>query len=266
MARLITICAAIGLTLASPCVASTTLVTYTGTLVGGLDGTGAYGPINGNLTGAQITILMYFDYSLGSIGPATNISLPNMSVLYGPTGTGILTSPGLGASVTIGGITRELVGNYQPASGYPIPGAHPSGYTQISEIYGVNEFIEHAFVSYACMNVSCTDRQSNTYVQANLQSFTRTDLINSFDPLAQASFDPSQFSYAGGTFRLGSPDGQTNIFDTYGEFRVTGLTISAIADSVPEPSTWLMMLLGFGALGFSLRRRRRIHVVPLQAA
>jgi hypothetical protein len=26
--------------------------------------------------------------------------------------------------------------------------------------------------------------------------------------------------------------------------------------AVPEPGTWAMMLLGFGAIGFSMRRRR----------
>jgi hypothetical protein len=26
---------------------------------------------------------------------------------------------------------------------------------------------------------------------------------------------------------------------------------------VPEPSTWAMMLLGFGAIGFATRRRRQ---------
>ncbi len=29
-----------------------------------------------------------------------------------------------------------------------------------------------------------------------------------------------------------------------------------VAAAVPEPSTWAMMLLGFGAIGFSIRRRR----------
>jgi len=29
------------------------------------------------------------------------------------------------------------------------------------------------------------------------------------------------------------------------------------AGGVPEPSTWAMMLLGFGAMGFALRRRKR---------
>jgi hypothetical protein len=32
------------------------------------------------------------------------------------------------------------------------------------------------------------------------------------------------------------------------------------AAAVPEPSTWAMMLLGFGAIGFSLRRRRSAAV------
>jgi hypothetical protein len=26
---------------------------------------------------------------------------------------------------------------------------------------------------------------------------------------------------------------------------------------VPEPSTWMMMILGFGVIGFALRRRRK---------
>lgn len=30
-----------------------------------------------------------------------------------------------------------------------------------------------------------------------------------------------------------------------------------IGNGVPEPATWAMMLLGFGAVGFSMRRRRR---------
>jgi hypothetical protein len=30
-----------------------------------------------------------------------------------------------------------------------------------------------------------------------------------------------------------------------------------IGNGVPEPATWAMMLLGFGTVGFTLRRRRR---------
>ena len=37
-------------------------------------------------------------------------------------------------------------------------------------------------------------------------------------------------------------------------FRVSGTTAAA---AVPEPATWVMMLTGFGALGFALRRPRK---------
>lgn len=57
---------------------------------------------------------------------------------------------------------------------------------------------------------------------------------------------------------------------------ITGLTLTSSANSlevdnfgvisaVPEPSTWAMMLLGFGAMGVSVRRRRRTNNL-LQAA
>ena len=36
---------------------------------------------------------------------------------------------------------------------------------------------------------------------------------------------------------------------------------SAVVGSVPEPSTWAMMLIGFGAIGFSLRRGRRVKAL-----
>lgn len=46
----------------------------------------------------------------------------------------------------------------------------------------------------------------------------------------------------------------------------TGLSNAALFQTgpgaVPEPGTWAMMLLGFGAMGVSLQRRRRSHNMP----
>jgi hypothetical protein len=40
----------------------------------------------------------------------------------------------------------------------------------------------------------------------------------------------------------------------------------SLTQSVPEPQTWAMMLLGFGAMGVAFRRRRRVTVTLPQIA
>ena len=45
----------------------------------------------------------------------------------------------------------------------------------------------------------------------------------------------------------------------------TAVTQSVTVSGVPEPGTWAMMLLGFGAMGVAMRRRRRTYNL-LQAA
>lgn len=43
------------------------------------------------------------------------------------------------------------------------------------------------------------------------------------------------------------------------------LTISSVS-GVPEPATWAMMLIGFGAVGISMRRRKQTEVTFRRAA
>ncbi len=79
--------------------------------------------------------------------------------------------------------------------------------------------------------------------------------------LTQTGFDPMSEQYAGlfgleaGTYRISltasSPAGFTG--GSYlGDLSFT---------SVPEPATWAMMLAGFGAVGYSLRRRKAYKLV-----
>jgi hypothetical protein len=36
-----------------------------------------------------------------------------------------------------------------------------------------------------------------------------------------------------------------------------GLAVTQLTGAVPEPATWAMMILGFGGIGFAMRRRRK---------
>jgi PEP-CTERM motif len=55
----------------------------------------------------------------------------------------------------------------------------------------------------------------------------------------------------GGSFGYGSLRSGTDGALLFSELSVTGLS-----SAVPEPSTWAMLLLGFGGIGFVLRRRQ----------
>lgn len=63
------------------------------------------------------------------------------------------------------------------------------------------------------------------------------------------------------TFYLGYDDQVTNQDDNHDDFIVR----ATVRPAVPEPATWAMMLVGFGAMGVSLRRRRKTNNL-LQAA
>lgn len=80
---------------------------------------------------------------------------------------------------------------------------------------------------------------------------------------ANASFDIAQnglafFDSGQVSDRLYQLDLTNGSFTDLGalELRLTGLTAAGIAAAVPEPATWLSMILGFGLIGGVMRRRR----------
>lgn len=59
-----------------------------------------------------------------------------------------------------------------------------------------------------------------------------------------------------------SSNGQfrVNTFGQFGSSNFVSATSSAVAAAVPEPSSWLMMILGFAAVGFGMRSRIKPRV------
>ncbi len=77
----------------------------------------------------------------------------------------------------------------------------------------------------------------------------------------------SQFSGAGAVLdQWANVQGGSNslVFfvqnDAGGSPNPAGLRLNSVFTAVPEPGTWMLMMLGLGAVGFSLRRRQKTRV------
>ena len=49
----------------------------------------------------------------------------------------------------------------------------------------------------------------------------------------------------------------------FSDFRQLRVDLAAVTPPIPEPGTWAMMLMGFGAVGFAMRRRLRTSLPQL---
>lgn len=99
-------------------------------------------------------------------------------------------------------------------------------------------------------------------------SGTTTSLANSVFVTGDTPFTTSSISFISNgasslRFAFGSPS-QDNIGPLLDNIslRITRPSALPAVSAVPEPATWTMLLLGFGAVGFGMRRRRQITTSP----
>lgn len=87
-----------------------------------------------------------------------------------------------------------------------------------------------------------------TFTGANVSALANGNQTDPFtNPLVTLTFSGADIT-AVNSLRLSS---------TQNAFETDNFTIRA---PVPEPSTWAMMLVGFGAIGFGMRRRRAVRI------
>lgn len=129
--------------------------------------------------------------------------------------------------------------------------------------------------------VLLNDRDSQIFLQAlGGGAFT----LGSFDIAASFSNNPASSFTATGFLAgllVGTTSGELGNFATFagfggnvdrvvfdgigggGGFELDNVVVNS---AVPEPASWAMMLIGFGAIGASMRRRRRVPAMARQTA
>jgi hypothetical protein len=123
-------------------------------------------------------------------------------------------------------------------------------------------FVTPAGFNSVSLTISTAINGSNPATDVNFTSVLFNGVAFSLTPNGAAEFGSllNQAIAAGATNTI-TVNGTTG---GNGSFRGT-LSFGNVA-AVPEPGTWAMMLLGFGAIGFSMRRRRSQASHLFQAA
>jgi hypothetical protein len=168
-------------------------------------------------------------------------------------------SPGKGY-VTIGDFSSGFIGQASPS------GSNDSFFYK-SDSPGFDDFQQSANLwTYDPYGYS-----SQKNLSARAYSY-EDDFLSSIDPDDPFGYTPDYangWDYINGSFSIynSNPDAYVRVWGSFtptsvtvtnlsgAALRTSGLSSLAVA-AVPEPSTWAMMLLGFGAVGAVLRRRR----------
>lgn len=106
----------------------------------------------------------------------------------------------------------------------------------------------------------------NSSVNSSAEGFLTLDGITvgtcpSTGPCNSGPGLPISFSFSPSDFSIFADGSATLVYNQTGccviRLGESTLTLSAVTGAVPEPGTWAMMLVGFGAMGVSLRRRTK---------
>lgn len=220
--------------LAVPASAELVSVTYWGTVFDGYDYTGVFGPANTSLVGDSYVAHFVFDTARGDTysGPLSDAA--HMNYAIGGSAYG-LASPAVSASVTVNG----------HSVGIPVD-------------------TEGEILGCTCQDHNVQGAQVNTplgaldYTANEIYDYSGILPISITEPF---TYDVVSGDATDGLVEINIWDDATQTYDAraFAEARLTRLSFERV-ESVPEPSTWAMMLLSFAGLGYAgYGRARRRH-------
>jgi hypothetical protein len=125
------------------------------------------------------------------------------------------------------------------------------------------------FAAFSCMTGTCGSIQDISNFRVGAQAISNFFVLSGGNNPSPISFDLSSIDNIGtlganilaftasGTLRYAGFDATPGsfVFTTQGN-TTTSFSATATAGAVPEPATWAMMILGMGAVGFAMRRRK----------
>jgi hypothetical protein len=205
--------------------------TWTGIVRDGFDSDGNFGSVNADLTGSAFSLV--FRYVLDEMVDAS-FPFDGYSSLYY---NGIDNrSPSSSVSLTIKGATYRAYGTDSAAFSRGISPASRFSPATTDITYVINETDGDQFVA----QFTSTNQIFGTLDLGEKFSYAITDADRASQRWSIASRATSE-----GLLSLDPYTLSQTIRDT---------SVAA----VPEPATWAMMLVGFGAVGYASRRRNRV--------
>jgi hypothetical protein len=189
--------------------------------------------------------------ALFAFAAAAALSTPALADDYSYTGT--LSNPNqvLLFTFTVGSESNVTLRTYSYAGGTMADGAVVSsgGFDPILALFDstglkINQNDDGGSAHVPCQSGRCYD----TFLQQLLSPGTYTVSVQAYSNVAIGP------NLSDGFENDGTFDGRSNAwaFDILNVAQAT-----QVGGAVPEPATWAMMLLGFGAAGVALRRQRR---------
>lgn len=205
------------------------------------------------LTAALVT------FALAASPASATIILVNASSIQGEN---VLFNQGVTTGTTVGGFTNDT----NTSVAFMASGDVLSARGGQARIEGATAGLDNLMLSLTG-GATFNDLEFNLFGgTATSVSFSLVDNMGEVFNFTQALTNGENF------FGFQGIDGQTiasasftAIGGTIGDVRQIRLNPAVAVSAVPEPATWAMMLLGFGGIGASMRRRRAIKAIPQMA-